>query len=106
MVCTVFSRHHLEGHHHTVCCTIGRGHPKRVPQEFKDSFHSTREDQSDMMMDSNSETEEEELDDINTYDTETSRCTTVAERDHHIARDHRRTNKQRVPGKAPRIWQD
>ena len=57
---------------------LGGGHPERVPQEFHDAFHSAREDQSDMASDSESETEVEEWDDIITYDTETSRYTTVA----------------------------
>ena len=54
------------------------GHPKRVPQEFNDTFHSAREDQSDTASGSESETEVEEWDDIIMYDTETSRYTTVA----------------------------
>ena len=45
---------------------LGGGHPERVPQEFHDSFHSAREDQSDMASDSNSETED--WDDIIAYD--------------------------------------
>ena len=44
---------------------------------------------------SKSETEGEEWDDIVAYDTETSRYTTVADREHHIARDHRRMNMHR-----------
>ena len=56
---------------------LGGHHPQRVPQEFCDSFHSAREDQSDMASDSNSETED--WDDIIAYDTETSRYTTVAD---------------------------
>ena len=67
---------------------LGGGHPERVPQEFHDAFHSPREKQSDMAPDSGSETEEEEWDDIVAYDTETSRYTTVADQDHHIAHDH------------------
>ena len=43
---------------------LGGGHPERVPQEFHDAFHSTREDQSDTALDSESETELEEWDDI------------------------------------------
>ena len=58
---------------------LGGGHPKRVPQEFCDTFHSVREDQSDMASDSKSETEVEEWDDIIAYDTQTSRYTTVAD---------------------------
>ena len=37
---------------------LGGGHPERVSQEFHDSFHSAREDQSDTASDSNSETED------------------------------------------------
>ena len=58
---------------------LGGGHPKRVPQEFCDAFHSTREDQSDTPPDSEGETEEEECNDIVAYDTETSRYTMVAD---------------------------
>ena len=50
---------------------LGGGHPERVPQEFHDAFHSAREDQSDTALDSESETEVEEWDDIIAYDTET-----------------------------------
>ena len=57
---------------------LGGGHPKRVPQEICDTFHLAREDQSDMALGSESETEVEEWDDIVTYKTETSRYTTVA----------------------------
>ena len=57
---------------------LGGGHPERVPQEFCDAFHSAREDQSDTVLGSESETEVEEWDDIIVYDTETSRYTTVA----------------------------
>ena len=74
---------------------LGEGHPERVLQEFHDAFHSAREDQSDTVSGSESETEVEEWDDIITYDTETSRYTTVADREHHIAHDHRRMNKHR-----------
>ena len=52
-------------------------------------------DQSDTVPDSESETEKEEWDDNVAYDTETSRCTTVADCDHHIAHNHCRTNKHR-----------
>ena len=58
---------------------LGGGHPERVPQEFCDTFHSAREDQSDMASGSESETEVEEWDDIVVYDTETSRYATVAD---------------------------
>ena len=71
---------------------LGGGHPERVPQEFRDSFHSAREDQSDMASDSDSETED--WDDIIAYDTETSRYTTVADRERRQAHDCRRTNKR------------
>ena len=74
---------------------LGGGHPERVPQEFHDTFLSAREDQLDMASGSESETEVEEWDDIITYDTETSRYTTVANREHCIVRDHRRMNKCR-----------
>ena len=74
---------------------LGRGHPKRVLQEFHDAFHSTREEQSDTVPDSGNETEEEKWDDIIAFDTETSRYTTVADQDHCIVRDHHRTNKHR-----------
>ena len=103
----LYSRHEMperapHGH------PLGRGHPERVPQEFRDSFHSTRENQSDMALDSESETEEEEWDDIIAYDTETSRCTTVADHDCCIARDHHRTNKrrhqERHPGHSKTKW--
>ena len=57
---------------------LGRGHPERVPQEFRDTFHLARGDQSDMVSGSESKTEVEEWDDIIAYDTETSRYTTVA----------------------------
>ena len=56
---------------------LGGGHPERVLQEFRDAFHSAREDQSDTASDSDSETED--WDDIIAYDTETSRYTTVAD---------------------------
>ena len=83
-------------------------HPKRVPQEFCDTFHSAQEDQSDMASGSESETEVEEWDDIITYDTETSRYTTVADRERHIAHDHRRMNKRRCrewhPGYGKTKW--
>ena len=72
---------------------LGGGHPERVPQEFCDAFHSAREAQLDM--DSESETEVEEWDDIFAYDTEMSSYTMVADRECHIARDHHRTNKHR-----------
>ena len=36
------------------------GHPERVTQEFRNAYHSTREEQSDTVPDSGSETEEEE----------------------------------------------
>ena len=74
---------------------LGGGHPERVPQEFRDAFHSAREDQSDMASGSESETEVEEWDDIIAYDTETSRYTMVANREYHIARNHHRMNKHR-----------
>ena len=70
---------------------LGEGHPKRVPQEFCDAFHSAREDQSDTASDSESETEVEEWDDIIT---EISRYTTVADRECHIACNHHKTNKR------------
>ena len=60
---------------------LGGGHLERVPQEFHDSFHSAREDQSDMASDSDSETED--WDDIVAYDTGTSRYTTVADQECH-----------------------
>ena len=85
---------------------LGGGHPERVPQEFRDSFHSAREDQSDTASDSDSETED--WDDIIAYDTETSRYTTVADRECHRARDCRRTNKRRRheqrPGYSKAKW--
>ena len=65
----------LQGH------PLGGGHPKRVPQEFCDAFHSAREDQSNTVSGSENETEVEEWDDIITYDTETSRYTTVADQE-------------------------
>ena len=71
---------------------LGGGHPERVPQEFCDSFHSAQEDQSDTASDSNSETED--WDDIIAYDTETSRYTTVADRECRWARNCHRTNKR------------
>ena len=58
---------------------LGGGHPERVSQEFHDAFHSAQEDQSDTASDSDSETED--WDDIVAYDTETSRYTTVANRE-------------------------
>ena len=76
---------------------LGGGHPKRVQEEFCDAYHSTREEQSDTVPDSGSETKEEEWDDIIAYDTKTSRYTTVADRDCHIACDHHRTNKMLCP---------
>ena len=57
---------------------LGGGHPERVLQEFRDTFHSAREDQSDTASGSESKTEVEEWDDIIAYDTETSRYTMVA----------------------------
>ena len=70
---------------------LGGGHPERVLQEFHYAFHSAREDQSDMVSGSESETEVEEWDDIVAYDTETSRYTTVANQECHIACNHHRT---------------
>ena len=85
---------------------LGGGHPERVLQEFRDAFHSAREDQSDTASDSNSETEN--WDDIVAYDTETSRYTTVADQERHRARDCRRTNKhrrrERRPGYGKAKW--
>ena len=67
-----------------------------------------REDQSDTALDSESETEVEEWDDIVAYDTETSRYTTMADQECHIARDHHRTNKCRCreqhPGYGKTKW--
>ena len=40
---------------------LGGGHPERVPQEFCDTFHSAREDQSDMVSGSESETQVEDI---------------------------------------------
>ena len=74
---------------------LGGGHPERVLQEFCDAFHSVREDQLDTASDSESETEVEEWDDIIVYDTETSRYTMVADREHRIGCNHCRTNKHR-----------
>ena len=72
--------------------SLGGGHLERVPQEFRDSFHSAREDQSDTASDSDSKTED--WDDIIALDTKTSRYTTVADRECRRARDHHRTNKR------------
>ena len=66
---------------------LGEGDPERVPQEFHDAYHSAREEQSDTVPDSRSDSEEE-FNDIVTYDTETSRYTMVADQDHCIAHDH------------------
>ena len=63
---------------------LGGGHPERVSQEFHDAFHSAREDQSDTVSDSDSETGD--WDDIVAYDTETSRYTTVADQECRQAR--------------------
>ena len=71
---------------------LGGGHLERVLQEFRDAFHSAREDQSDTSSDSDSETED--WDDIVAYDTETSRYTMVADWERRRARDHRKTNKR------------
>ena len=60
---------------------LGGGHPERVSQEFCNTFHSAQEDQSDTASDSDSETED--WDDIIAYDTETSRYTTLADRECH-----------------------
>ena len=87
---------------------LGGGHPERVLQEFCDAFHLAREDQSDTASGSKSETEVEEWDDIVTYDTETSRYTTVADRECHRAHDHCRTNKhwchEQRPGYSKTKW--
>ena len=80
---------------------LGGGHPERVPQEFHDTFHSAREDQSDMVSDSESETEVEKWDDIIAYDIETSRYTTVADQECRIVHDHCRTNKYRHRKRHP-----
>ena len=77
------------------------GHPERVPKAFHDAYHSAREEQLDTVPDSGSETEEEEWDDIVTYDIDTSRYTTVADQDHYIARDHCRMNKHRCRKLCP-----
>ena len=85
---------------------LGGGHPERASQEFHDAFHSAQEDQSDMASDSDSETED--WDDIIAYDTETSRYTTVADRERHQACNCRRTNKhlhcERHPGYRKAKW--
>ena len=78
---------------------LGGGHPERVPQEFHDSLHSAREDQSDTASDSDSETED--WDDIIAYDTETSRYTTVADPERRQARNCHRTNKRRCRERRP-----
>ena len=78
---------------------LGGGHLERVPQEFHDSFHSAQEDQSDTASDCDSETED--WDDIVAYDTETSRYTMVADREHRQAHDHHRTNKRRRHERCP-----
>ena len=61
-----------------------------------------------MVSGSESETEVEEWDDIITYDTETSRYTTVANRERRIVHDHRRTNKhqrhEQCPGYSKTKW--
>ena len=72
---------------------LGGGHPERVLQEFRDAFHSAQEDQSDTASDSDSKMED--WDDIIAYETETSRYTTVAEREHHRVQNCHRTNKLR-----------
>ena len=88
--------------------SLGGGHPETVPQEFRDVFHSAQEDQSDMASGSESKTEVEEWDDIITYDTETSRYTTVADQECCIACDHHRMNKHRHcewrPGYGKTKW--
>ena len=62
---------------------LGGGHPEMVPQEFKDQFHSAREDmsRSDDPYDSSKDDEDEDLDNIVEYDTEHSRFSTVQDRD-------------------------
>ena len=61
-----------------------------------------------MASDSKRETEVEEWDDIVTYNTETSRYTTVSDWEHHRAHDHRRTNKcqhcEQCPGYGKTKW--
>ena len=83
---------------------LGGSHPERVPQEFCDAFHLAQEDQSDMASGSESETEVEEWDDIIIYNTETSRYTTVADRECRIVCDHCRTNKCQCHKQRPGIW--
>ena len=87
---------------------LGGSHPKRVPQEFHDTFHSAREDQSDMASGSESKTEVEEWDDIVAYDTETSRYTMVADWECRRVHDHHRMNKHRChewhPGYGKTKW--
>ena len=69
---------------------LGGGHPERVPQEFCDAFHLAREDQSDTVSGSESETEVEEWDHIIAYDTKTSRYTIVADWEHCRMHDYHR----------------
>ena len=63
---------------------LGGGHPETVPQDFKEQFHSAREDasESDDVYDSSGD-EEEDPDDIIEYNTEHSRFSTVSDRERH-----------------------
>ena len=70
--------HHVTSERAPCGHPLGGGHPKRVPQEFCDAYHSAREEQSDTAPDSGSNSKEE-WDDIIAYDTETFRYTTVAD---------------------------
>ena len=72
------------------------GHPETVPQEFKDQFHSAREDMSgsDDPCDSSDDDEDEDPNDIVEYDTEHSRFSTVQDRDRRCKRARHRVNHQ------------
>ena len=60
---------------------LGQGRPEEVLQAFWDAFHSAREEQSDFAPEYVLEDSSDESDDIVAYDMETSRYTTVANRE-------------------------
>ena len=70
-----------EGTEHQRGHPLGRGRPEEVPQAFWDAFHSAQEEQSDSVPEYVLEDSGNESDDIVVYDTETSRYTTVANRE-------------------------
>ena len=72
---------------------LGRGRPEDVPEDFKDQFHSTCEDMSDLT-DELYDSSDEEPDDIFSYDMEHSRFSTVSDCEKRRKRVRHRVNRQ------------